>query len=405
MKKLLLLVFSIFAVTGYIIGCANHLLASPRPEGRVVWELTRDDKHFIDKHYPGQVLRGAVDAERQITYLATRAGLYAIQMEEGRPKVQHILEKHLGKGERLVLAPGGGVYASLIPHPSSRGLFSARLFNIRRNQIGGMTELSPREPPDGFSALYLGFQGKLIVTETPLDDWEGIRGRFKFTFWKRDGSMLYAVDLNGRHTAILGPSGEAILLLGDKEALAYSPERKEPRRYSGKFGKAAIVKSESGSIALLNPSSPEEIRQVQIFRSSSEPVKIQLPTPVHRLTLAPDGSSAVVIGDQGRYFYLDPRAGTWREGKRLPFDDSFYIFDSKFVDSRTLALAVQHRTPKATWEKPTIIIIDQNGNPLFQREFQIRQATSSIPRIDVTFRSRFIVGFTEDTAILIELKE
>jgi hypothetical protein len=394
MKKLLLLVFSILTVISYIVGYVIHLSASPEPEGRVVWELSRD------RDYQGQIQRGAVDAQGRITYLATRATLYEVQNDKRiRIIAQYPKEEMEAK---LAIAPGGGVYAWLIPQPSWKGLFLVKLFNLSGKQMAELS-LKNKNPPYGFGAFYLGFQGKLIVTATPLDDWEGIRGRFQFTFWNHLGRILNSLVLGGRHMAILDPSGEAILLLGDKEAIAFSPEGKELWRYPGKFRKASIAKS--GSIALLNPSSPEEIKQVQIFMSSQEPVKIQLPTPVHGLTLAADGSSAVVIGDQGRYFYLDLPAGKWREGKRLPFDGTFYIFNSKFVNSKTLALGVQHRTSKATWEKATIIIIDQNGDPLFQKEFPLREATSFIPGIDVTLGSRFIVGFAEDTAILIELKE
>jgi hypothetical protein len=394
MKRLILLVFSILIVISYLVGHANHLSASPEPKGRVVWEL------FKDKDYQGQIQRGAVDAQRRITYIATRAALYEVKDDK---KIRIIAQYPKEEKEaKLALAPGGGVYAWLIPHPSWQGLFLVRLFNNSGNKIAELS-LKNKNPPYGFGALYLGFQGKLIVTATPLDDWEGIRGRFQFTFWNQLGRILNTVVLGGRHMAVLDPTGEAIVLLGEKEAIAFSPDGKELWRHPGKFRKAAITKS--GNLALLNPSSSEEINQVHIFMSSHEPTKVELPTPVHGLTLAADGSSAVVIGDQGRYFYLDLSAPKWLEGKRLPFDGTFYIFNSKFVNSKTLALGVQHRTLKAAWEKATIIIIDQNGNPLFQKEFPIREATSFIPGLDVTFGSSFIVGFVEDTTILIELRE
>ena len=394
MKRLILLVFSILIVISYIAGHSNHLSASPGPEFRVVWELSSN------KNYQGQIQRGAVDAQQRITYIATRAALYEVKDDK---KIRIIAQYPKEEKEaKLALAPGGGVYAWVIPHPSWRGLFLVRLFNISGNKIAELS-LKNKNPPHGFGALYLGFQGKLIVTATPLDDWEGIRGRFQFTFWNQLGRIVNSVVLGGRHMAVLDPAGEAILLLGDKEAIAFSHDGKELWRHPGKFRKAAIAKS--GNLALLNPSSSQAIKQVHIFMSSHEPTKVELPTPVHGLTLAADGSSAVVIGDQGRYFYLDPSAGKYQEGKRLPFDGTFYIFNSKFVDSQTLALGVQHRTSKATWEKATIIIIDQNGNPLFQKEFPLREATSFIPGIDVTFGSRFIIGFTEDTTILMELRE
>ena len=424
MKKLLLAVFSILTVTSCIVGHLDNLLAFPEPEGRVVWELTRDDKHYDDKHYQGQIRRGAVDAQGRITHLATRAALYEIQMEEGQPRVRTISKKP-EKGERLVLAPGGEVYAWLIPHPSSRGLFFVRLFNISGNKIA---ELNLRKPPYGFGELYLGFQGKLIVTATPLDDWEGIRGRFKFAFWKKDGTMLYDVDLNGRQMGVLDPTGEAILLLGDEKAIAFSQEGNELWRHSGKFRKAAIA--QKGNLVLLNPKSlreikeDKEIKRVLIGTPKDKQLRVRevevptpgvlppgLPTQVHGLTLAADGSSAVVVGDQGRYFDIDLLKGNWQERKPLSevlplFDGTSDIFHSEFVNSKkTLALGIQHRTSKGTWPKCTIIITDQNGNALIRKEFPIREPTSFIPIIDVTFGSQFIIGSAQDSAVLFELKQ
>jgi len=416
MRKSLLFVYLILSVISYMVGYANNLSASPDPKGRVVWELLRA------QDYEGPIQRGTVDAEGRIAYLATRGKLYQIQTQDGRPVVRPIAEKpkkgpdqDIMKKAFLALAPGGGVYAWMIPHPFGRGLFFVRLFDLSGNQIG---ELNLKDFPYGFGSLYLGFQGKIIVTTSPLEDWQGIRGRFQFTFWGKDGTILNKerVILDGRHMATLDPAGESILFLGDNRAKAYNAFGVKLWEHQGSFRKGAIA--QKGYLALLNPSSPEKIKQLVIVKKKLlEPPEVSpttkpviFPSAVHGLTLTPDGSSAAVIGDEGYYSYLDTSAGELKEVKKplVPEkESSFYIFNSKFVNANSLALGIQRRVgkpPKDTWKDCKIIIVDREGNTLFEKEYPLREAISSIPGIDVTFDNHFVVGFTQDTVVLVELR-
>jgi hypothetical protein len=388
MKKLLFLVF-LMTMNG-ILGGVHDTSADPELQGRIIWDLQ------TDKDYRGPVQRGAIDPEGKVAYLATRATLYEIR--DGN--VRAIAERP-DKEARLVLAPGGVVYGWLRPHRRGRGLFDIQLFNIPRTKIA---DLELKDIPRGFNTLYLGLQGKLIVTVSPLDDWEGIRGRFQFNFWNRQAEMLKKVVLEGRQVGILDPTGEAILLLGEKEAISFSASGKELWRLPGRFRNAALAGS--GRLALLNPNPLERINEVLIYKGEGEPVTLSMRTPVHGLTLTPDGSLAVVVGDRGHYSFLDPSAGKLLEGTRLPLQGTFYIMNLKFIDANTLAMGVLYRegeTPKVTWPRGTILIIDLKGEVAFQRELSIRQATAGDPNIDVAFGNRFIIGYTRERTILIEL--
>ena len=56
---------------------------------------------------------------------------------------------------------------------------------------------------DGLNLFFTGGnRGKLIVTVTPLDDWRGIRGRYRYTFWNRDGQALGKIIRPTREIAI-----------------------------------------------------------------------------------------------------------------------------------------------------------------------------------------------------------
>lgn len=389
MKKWFLLLCAI------AIGCLMAqagLSAAADQQGKVVWEL------LTSRDFSGPVQKAAAEADGRTAYLATMTTLY--EVKDGKTR---IIAEQPEKESRLALAPGGGVYAYLTPNPAWRGLFSARLFDIMGKKL---TDLQLKEFPHGFGALYLGFRGNVIVTSSPLDDWQGLGGRFQFAFWSRQGEALGKVVVEGRHSVALDPSGESILLIGDKEATAFSSSGKELWRLAGSFRKAAIAKG--GAVALLNPASAKEIDRVLIFKGSGEPTVVHAPTPVHGLALSADGSSAAVIGDRGRYFFLDLSKADLKEGPRLKVEGAFYIFNAEFMDSGVLALGLLRRSgepPRETWPYGGILAVDAKGDVLLRKEFPVRQATASMPAIDVTFGSRHIIGYTNEMAVLMELKK
>ena len=387
-RKLLFLAFLV-TLNGIPTGGYN-VLANPELQGQIIWQL------HGGKDFYGAVQKATIDSDGKVVYLATMANLYEVRNGNAQ-----IIAEGPKKEARLALAPGGSVYGWLLPDPPRRG-FYVTLFDISGSKIG---DLKLQDFPYTFSTLHLGLLGKLIVTASPLDDQEGIRGRFQFNFWNQKAEMLRKLVLNGRQIGIVDTNGETILLLGKEEAVAFSASGKELWRLPGGFGKGGIAGG--GRVALLNPSSLERLNQVFIYRAGGEPVVVNMPTPVHDLALIPDGSLAVVVGDKGRYFFLNPSTGNVREGKGLPLDGIFYITNLKFADKDTLAMGVLHRKgepPKVTWPTGTILVIDLEGKVVFQKELSIRQASSLDPTIEAVFGSRFIVGHTRETLLLIELR-
>jgi hypothetical protein len=375
-----------------LIAATVCLVCQPRSvqaENGVVWEF------FTNRDYRGSVQRGAVDAASGEIYLATMATLYGVHDGEifaaaERPK----------ENARLHLAPGGGVYAWLIPYNTWDGLFSVRLMQVPDKQIA---ELRFEEFPHGFSALYLGFQGKLVVTATPLEDWQSLTGRFRYTFWSRDGRALKKLEVPGQQVGILDGTGTTILFLGQKAVTAFSASGKQLWQLPGQFRKAAVAKE--GKLALLNPASRESINQVVIFGGSGEPAIVTLPTAVHHLALTPDGAQAAVIGDSGRYFFLDTATGDIKDGPALPLDAVSFVSDVEFLDTDTLVLGALQRTgepPQHTWPSGSIIVIDRGGRVVFQKKFPISEPVAFVPAIDATFESELFIGFTQDTALLVK---
>jgi hypothetical protein len=300
---------------------------------------------------------------------------------------------------RLALAPGGNIYAWLLPHRHG----SSRIRLVRMND--GTIDLNPKDPRYGFSAFHMGFQGRMLVTASQLGDGEGIGGRFEYVFWNQQGSRLREVKVDHQQTCVLGGGGWTILFLGNKEAVAYSAWGQRLWGLNGKFRKAAVTRE--WGLALLNPSSRERINEVHIYEGRGDPRIVRIDTPVHDLILAPDGSSAVVVGDQGRYFLVNPSNGHIQQGPPLPFDRTFSITNLKFVDRNTLAMGVLHREgdpPKVTWPRGTILVMDLQGNVIFRENLSIQRASAGEPHIDVAFM-RFIVGYTKEKTMLIKLRQ
>lgn len=345
---------------------------------------------------PAPVQRAAIDPDHRTAYLATQTNLFTV-----RDGVAKSLTKQPTPNTEIALAPGGSVYALL--EPANGG--PAPLWNIQLRKITGesLAQLKPKEAPFGFGGIYLGFRGKLIVTVTAIDDWRGIRGRYRFTFWDVDGRVLKTVIRPTREIGIMASDGSSFLLLGKKEATAYSPDGELLWRLDGSFRKGTIARG--GGLALLNPSARKAINQVHVFTGSGKLAKLEMPTPVHRLRLAPDGT-AVVGGDRGRYFFLDPNKAAFKEGPQLPFKAGLFITDLGFVNKDTLAVGVllrEGKPPGHSWPRGGLIVINRDGKVLFKEEYAISKQISSRPGVDVTFGVPTVIGFTLDKAVRIEL--
>lgn len=356
-----------------------------------VWEIpTYPRLHSI-------VRRGAVDKKDNSVYLATPAALFRIHNSQ----VQALSEPPV-KGAQLILAPGGAIYAWLIPVPKSQGLFSVRLMSLSNDLLA---ELLPEEqPPLGFATTFIGFQGKLLVTVSPLDDHEGLGGRFRYTFWDRHGKVRKSIVLNAFHSGVVDAKGTVILLLGPEEAAAYSADGTRIWHLPGRFRQAAV--STDGRFALLNPAERKAIDRVVIF-DGKKSVEVTVPTPVHHLRIAPDTSFALVVGDRGRYFHLNPASGQLIEGTPLPFEGFYTISDAELLDQNTIALGVLHRSgkpPGHSWPQGSVVVLDREGNIKFMKKWKIREPIAFLPALDVTYHDRYLIGFTEDDALLLDLQ-
>ncbi|MHB0971328.1 MAG: hypothetical protein ACYC7A_11310 [Thermoanaerobaculia bacterium] len=366
---------------------AVALSAQPRPPsnlpGTIVWEVD------AERGLRGHVLSAAVEDESHV-FLATGSHLFLVR--DGKAEV---VSAPPVDDASLVLAPGGRLYGYLIPRKNAGTLFDAQ---IRFTDSARVIELQVRDEENGFLALWLGYRGSLIVTVTPLGDWQALRGPFRYTFWSADGQVLGEFDRADRAIPAFDPSGGAILLLEPRMAVAFSAKGERFWEVEGTFRKAAIAAS--GSVALLNPK--RAIRDIIVVGANRQRVRVALETPVHHLALSPDGVTAFAAGDRGTFAFFNPRRPRVRAPRRVPLAENPYVFDVQFLTADTVTLGILHRADvkRGVWLRGSYAAINQKGALLFARTFEVEQPATDQIDVAPLYGSQFFVGFNDTRALL-----
>lgn len=305
------------------------------------------------------------------------------------------------------MAPGGGIYAWLVPGKAASGLFTVRLVKIPKEPIA---ELRLKEFPFGFSTLYLGGAGRLIVTKTPLDNVEGLGGDFLYVFWSSKGGINSKVTLKGRRMGVVDVAGDALLLLGEQDAIAFRNDGTKIWELKGNYRRGALA--DGGSVALLNPAPGDATREVHVYKDHVGTHIIKMPTPVHDLALAADGSEGAIAVDEGGLFFIFPQlcghdGCTPRKASFLPDDDrAFFITAVQFVDPRTVAIGVIQRVgtgPRFKFPAGAIFAVNTEGTVLFDAPVTLKQPATWTPSIDVTYGVPFFAAHTPHRALLVSL--
>ena len=383
-----------------LVACSS-LLGAAQPPGTdssvatVVWKAVQGTD------FTGDIRQVMLDTATRDAYLATRTTLYRVKGD----KVDTVA-KQPDKTAELILAPGGAILAWLLPQPQARGLLQARVLDLTGREVG---LLRLQESPHGFGALYLGFQERLVVTASPLDDRDGMNGRFQYTFWSSDGKERSKVVFPEQQDVVLDRLGQAVLFLAPgflapdgAKAVAHDPSGTRLWELPGSFRRAVLAAE--GRLALLNPAPPGDIRDVWIFRGSGRATVVKAPTPVQHLRVAPDLASALVVGNDGTYSYLDPARGVLTEAHALLPGTSFRITDADFVGPDKVAFGVRQNTgtpDHPRWSQAALVAVDRGGKVIFREELKSGEGSGSYPRIEVEAGGAAFIGYTAEHAVLV----
>ena len=349
--------------------------------GRLIWRMP------TGLEAPGIIVNAAVDDG---VWLATRNGLFVVQAQKAT-----LMSQRPHADARLVLAPGGSIYAWLIPDAPNH------LLNIELRSTEGRPAVRLEPGPEGgYRSLILGQEGRLIATVVPLRDLEGLRGPFRYTFWSPEGQRQNSVELPDLRAAILDPEGRALLLLGEKSADAFSPTGTRLWSVEGQYRQAAIA--QGGAIALLNPA--REIDRIVIVRDGQPRKTLKFPTAVHLLTLSPDGAAGAIVGDRGVNAFVNPSSGEMDAPQALPAEGKLsYVFSAAWLNRNTIVYGALHPandSARSAWNLGSAIAVDRKRMVHFRKSFEIEDATAGAINIQTEFGSPEFVIVTPEATML-----
>ena len=377
----------VFLLAGVLV--ADAALAEPA----LIAELQ------VGRDYDSPVNSIVFDASGD-AWMATSKSLYHVL--GGRPQLVATAAR---KYDQLALAPGGGLYARLLTGRVRAGLFTVELVRIPKRTIA---RLRLPDSPFGFGAIYLGGAGQLIVTVTPLDSSEGLGGAFLYAFWSVKGKMLAKIRLEGLRTGVVDVTGDALLLLGESNAIAFSNSGKQLWKLDGRFRNGVLAAS--GAVALLNPAAKDAIREVHVRRNDTV-IRLTMRSPVYDMALAADGSDGAVAIDKGELFFLAPQSCERQQCALRPVPSlstagRYLISAIRFVGPKTVAVGVINRVgeiPPFTYPSAAAFAVDTSGKVLFRTNITLEQPATWAPSIDVTYGARFFAAHTLQKTLLIRL--
>ena len=306
---------------------------------------------------------------------------------------------------QLALAPAGETYAWLVHDQLPPGLFTVQLTEFPQRHLA---DLKLTEYPFGFSSLYLGGAGRLIVTATPLDNPESSSGRYRYDFWSRTGRLISTAIHQGRHIGIVDPNGSAILLLGPSSAISYDTNGGVLWRLDGAYRKAALAGD--GKFALLNPSQRTDARTLVVYADGAVS-RATLSGPVHDLALSAEAADGAVAIDQGRLFFIAPRRChgsqcNLRPVTALPTASTSIITDMRFIDPATLAIATIEQSgtgSSRTFGAASIHVVDSSGHPVFDLPVILDQPFPGRPVIHVNYGVRSVAAHTPHRTMFVDI--
>jgi hypothetical protein len=379
----------------FMSACAT----SPPPKISLVSEFQ------LDADYQGAVQRVAFDTAGD-AWIATTRALY-----HAKGGTLEAIDTVVAQNRRLALAPGGNLYAWLGQGEAPAGLFTVELVEMPKKPLA---RLRLGEFPYGFASIFFGGDGRLIVTISPLDDAEGLRGNFLYVFWSRDGSELSRVVLDKRLAPVVDVTGEAVLLMGESDAIAFRNDGQRLWKVDGRFRKAAL--GGNGTIALLNPADGHAINEVRVY-NHGQVTTVSLRDSVYDLALSADGSLGAAGIGTGEVLLLAPRSckasrcNPPRKVTGLDESATYLVTSLRFVDKKTLATGRIQREgaePNVVYPAAEVVatsIASDSSQSLFRRVIPLEQPATWSPVVDATLGIRAFAAYTPRTALVVSLED
>jgi hypothetical protein len=372
---------------------------SPPPPPKV----TLVNEFELGADYQGAVQRVAFDASGDAWMVTTRTLYRAVG------GTLEAIDTVAVRSDKLTIAPAGSRYIKLTQGEAPASLFTGELVETPKKPIA---KLRLNEFPHGFVSIFLGGDGRLIVTISPLQDPEGLRGDFLYVFWSRDGNELARVVLDKRLAPVVDVTGEAMLLMGESDAIAFRNDGQRLWKVDGRFRAGALAGK--GTIALLNPADQHGISEVRVY-NNGRLTSVGAPAPVSALALTADGAVGALGLTTGDVYLVSPpscNTTTCKPLKELAgLDESltYAVTSLRFIDSKVLAIGRiqgEGSEPDVVYRGAEVVATTIDSNqPLFRRVIPLEQPATWSPTLDATFGLRAFAAYTPRKALLVTLEE
>jgi hypothetical protein len=356
-------------------------------------------------NFQGQVQKATID-RHGAAWIATDRQLFRVA-HECKPV---LVESSSSRDRLLALAPGGERYAWLDSRNAPYGQFAIELYDLNRPGTR-IRELDSGELPRGFGALRFGLHAGSILGVTALQDPEGLRGKFRYTFWNRDGRFPSSIEVPGRRIRILDDSGQSLLLLGESSAELHQGKRLPTWTVPGSFRNGVL--GTSGQSALLNPA--QRVNEVHVVQSGGVTKVLKFQAPVHGLAITPDGSRGAVATGNGELTLIEMRARSVsvREPRRLSISSRYYVTAIRFVNRDSIAVgAIQYygSSPFERFYAGAVQVLKITGSGpsqverIFETSIRLPVPATWSPELDVTYGSDTFAAYTPEAAIVVKLR-
>jgi hypothetical protein len=353
--------------------------------------------------YQGAVQRVAFDASGEAWIVTTRT-LY-----RATGGTLEAIDTVAVRSDKLSIAPAGSRYVKLTQGEAPASLFTGELVETPKKPVA---KLRLNEFPHGFVSIFLGGDGRLIVTISPLQDPEALRGDFLYVFWSRDGNELARVVLDKRLAPVVDVTGEAMLLMGESDAIAFRNDGQRLWKVDGRYREAALAGK--GTIALLSPADSHAGNEVRVYQKGAL-TAVGAPAPVSALALTSDGSVGALGLTEGGVYLVSPPSCNTQTCKPLKqiagLDESspYAVTSLRFIDAKTLAigrLQGEGEEPRIVYRGAEVVATTIDSTQLlFRRVLPLEQPATWSPTVDATFGRRAFAAYTPRSALVVTLAE
>ena len=318
----------------------------------------------------------AYDGEANLLIVTTDSAAYLYkeqQLEEDSP-LPAVVPGH------FTVPPGGGELGTQTPS------------GWEWRAIDDFSAAAPPPPTaPGIEILATGYRRKITVLGEPVDDHDGLSGRWR---WKFEGGTPEGILTEDEPVRAFGPEGNVVILADRTAAVLYNSVGQRIDEIKGRFRMAEV--SRDGKTILLNDLDNPRFVTIQ-YKGTEKGVDAG--ANVLGMRVSPNGKHAVVWYVRGWMRELDPKNGRFKRWFRLPETDDAFV-SSCYVDNsgRLVAGLLVRSAPGQPYDTGHLMVA-KDGRVLAHGAHPIGAVSSAVPAVQPVSQDLFSVRDLEGVSV------